>query len=42
MYCLCVYTTNYYLLITGQSEMYSYEPAVKLFFNDILSTKFSE
>ena len=34
--------TYTHTLSTGQSEMYSYEPAVNLFFNNILSNKFSE
>ena len=30
------------LCVIGESEMYSYEPAVQTFFGDILSTKYNE
>lgn len=37
-----MYKSVYHICVIGESEMYSYEPAIQTFFGDILSTKFNE
>ena len=40
---LCILTVCYgHLFLTGESEMYSYEPAMQSFFGECLSNKFNE